>query len=1026
MHKIKVILSKKRAAPFKALIFLSAILSFIFIFQPASSADINADNKVISSEIYKNLESLDSIRVYIKFKEPQARQGSREIESIKSNQYKEQTKALLGKNKINYEKGSEIYAEINSSDLEELKNNPSISLIEPEGQRRILLQDSVPLINATKVHNLTFNGLNLTGSGRSICVIDTGINSSHPAFTGKVIGGRDFCANNQDCSTQDGTPEDLHGHGTHVAGIAAASSAINGVAIGANLVILKACNSTGTCYDAALSSSINWCVDNAAAYNISVISMSLGSGLYSDYCIDPLADEIDNAVSNNIPMVIAAGNDGSATEISAPACVQNAIPIGSIRKNDATFDYNRNSLVQLLAPGVSINSSCLSSNSQTQYCVWDGTSMATPHAAGAIAILAEYLNLTGQSRTPAQIESILNSTGKRVYDSGSGLNYSRINVFSALVSLDNDAPNVTLLSPSNNSAFLAQNITFVCNATDLALKNMSFQLWNSSHSLISSQPYIRLANSSSRNLSSSTASSAFTVQNLSETGTYNWNCLYTDYNNSIGYSASNYSVSITSLEVSLFSPVNNLFTSQFSIFTCNASSSVNLQNSSLYVWNSSSSLVNVTNLSVSGTSSSSNFSFNFTYDSLYYWNCIYTNINNFMAFSSSNFSITYDTIPPVINVTAPLNSSWQNLGRFNASLNENGSCLYSLTQREFNYSLSTANNQAFNASNLTLTDNQTYFAEFFCNDTAGNLNMTKHFTFNTEMSAPNVSIISPSDGYSASGSTADISFGFNVSEGLNISSCSLILNGAVSQTNSSILNKSAYHNITGNIAAGSYTWGINCTDEAGNIGNSSLRSLTITAPPASSQSSSGGGGGGGGGGAPTASVLTPSAAQLSSGFRPELKKEDKVKITLFDEMSENHTLIIENIAEDFVNITIRSKPVNFLLGVSQSIKLNLTSSYYYNLLVRLDEIKNEPGKSKKAMLTIQIIREAIPDIKEGTRQIQQKNESKITAEPINEIIPGETPPERKSSSIYIYWILLVIALSGLIIHWIDLRRNSGK
>src|SRR3989338_7981526 len=362
------------------------------------------DKEKISLNVQERVLNEENVRVFINFNESNFEEVKNEIVNS------------IGDDKVKFEFQDSISAIVDNADLEELKTINEIESIEEVRVRKVFLQESVPLINATPTYLLQVNGINLTGKGQTICIIDSGVNYSHPDIgecwgnnsansNCKIWGGRDYCADDDTCTTEDDDPLDVLGHGTHVTGIVAANGSINGVAPESRIIIQKVCNSTGSCFDDAIKKGIDWCVNNASLYNISVISMSLGGGLYSNYCnSDPLAANINNAFANNIPVVIASGNEGSTTQISAPACVENATAIGAIRKNDVTIDYNRNSLVLLLTPGVSINSTYLTSLSSTGYVSLSGTSMATPHLSGAIALIKQFLNMTGQSKTPEQIE----------------------------------------------------------------------------------------------------------------------------------------------------------------------------------------------------------------------------------------------------------------------------------------------------------------------------------------------------------------------------------------------------------------------------------------------------------------------------------------------------------------------------------------------------------------------------------------------------------------------------------------------
>ena len=124
---------------------------------------------------------------------------------------------------------------------------------------------------------------------------------------------------------------------------------------------------------------------------------------YSNYCNDdPIAASINSAAAKNITVVIASGNDGNSAKISTPACIENATAIGASDKNDNIASYsNRNSLVRLLAPGglstnsaTQINSTCISGG----YCGNQGTSMSTPHAAGTVALINQFLRINNKTR----------------------------------------------------------------------------------------------------------------------------------------------------------------------------------------------------------------------------------------------------------------------------------------------------------------------------------------------------------------------------------------------------------------------------------------------------------------------------------------------------------------------------------------------------------------------------------------------------------------------------------------------------
>ncbi|MBI2129306.1 S8 family serine peptidase, partial [Candidatus Woesearchaeota archaeon] len=318
---------------------------------------------------------------------------------------------------------------------------------------QIDLLTSAPQINATKLWGLTYNGTNITGLGQTVCILDTGIQYTHPAlgnctnttFLGgnctKVLGGYDYVNTDWD-------PYDDNGHGTHVAGIVASmNDTYKGIANNASLIAIKVLNSAGTGSTANIIAGIDWCVNNASRYNITVISMSLGTSvLYTGYCDDSYAStaaSINSAIAANISVFAATGNNGNTTAIVSPACIQNTTAVGAVNSNDAIF-YNRNNITDVLAPGVSI----ISTYTTSGYATFSGTSMSTPHAAGAAALLRQYRKLeTGASLTSLQVENAL-KTGKNITDSsGSNLNFTRIDLWPALASLDANAPIITFVGP---------------------------------------------------------------------------------------------------------------------------------------------------------------------------------------------------------------------------------------------------------------------------------------------------------------------------------------------------------------------------------------------------------------------------------------------------------------------------------------------------------------------------------------------------------------------------------------------------
>jgi len=859
---------KKRGMFFIIIIFLILIVGIFFIGFVSSQ-----EKEKISEEVYKNLEKSNEIRVIITLKEPSTEKGfliktqkTNEEIALEKQEIKEEIINNVGEENVKHAFDKEISVEISKDELDELNKNPNVESVKSPKKIYAFLQQSVPYINASLVWPIQISNVNITGIDETVCIIDTGINFLHPDLLGK----NKTCVIN--CITEDCVKNcsigDDNGHGTHVAGIVAASGGINGVGININLIGVKVLDSDGEGNDDDLNAGINWCIANKNAYNISVISMSLGDcSNHSTYCNDfSSASFINNATAYNISVIVAAGNGpggscgNTITNINgpaAPACVENATAVGAVNDADSSISYQRGALFELLAPGVSINSTvptgscelCASSG----YKVASGTSMSTPHVAGAFALIRQFFRLqNNRVPTPAEIKTTLNNTGKRIFDSsGTGLNFSRIDVYSALISLDNQAPNISLISPQNNTSNSSTTQTFKCNASDaVGLKNITLKIWDSLGNI-----YYNYTNLTSGMFSE------ITFNTTLNDGNYKWNCLAYDYNNNFAYASSNFSLYNGNISVSLNSPLNNYFTNQNQTnFACLSQTTniFKLTNVTFMLWNSSS-LVNSSNLSISGTSNLTTFQYNFTLERNYTWNCLAYNNASQSAFASSNYSITYD--------------------------------------------------------------------------------ITK----------PNINLISPANSAAYSSDSQQITFQYNVSD-IAIANCSLLINNSVSSTNTSITNFSAVQTFTQTFTPYSYSWQINCTDAAGNQENSSSRSFTITAPQIITISSSSGGGT-----TPSYDTYIPTSKQALQGYTKELEKDDIIKFNISKNgKEEEHTLTIKTISSNSVNLAIQSSLIEATLSIGEEKKFNLTSSEFYDVVIKLNSINNQ-----KANLTLKVISEQI-------------------------------------------------------------------
>ncbi|CAI8039334.1 Subtilisin [Geodia barretti] len=244
------------------------------------------------------------------------------------------------------------------------------------------LQDSVPYIGADVPQELGYGG-----DGIRVAVVDTGVDPTHPDLK---VRGRSFVG-------QAEVPFDSNGHGTQVAGIIAANGGMQGIAPGSVIYSYKVSHDG----DAVSSDLIVKAVRQAIADDVDVINISLGVNR-TNRQID---EAVNEATREGIVVVVAAGNDGpGAGTIGSPGINPNAITVGATHNNitsrgPASPFYIKPDIV---APGVFINSTSLGGG----YNYTSGTSFATPHVSGAVALLLEKNPTLG----PSEIKSIIVTT----------------------------------------------------------------------------------------------------------------------------------------------------------------------------------------------------------------------------------------------------------------------------------------------------------------------------------------------------------------------------------------------------------------------------------------------------------------------------------------------------------------------------------------------------------------------------------------------------------------------------------------
>ena len=395
-------------------------------------------------------------------------------------------------------------ARVTPAALERIVNSPDVLLVEKDAILQAHLAQGIPLMNAT-IPRSSYNG-----SGLSIAICDTGIDSSHPALGGgavfpnsKVIGGYDTGDNDADPRPNG------QNHGTCCAGIAAGYTGtvgdyIGGVAPGAKLYSIKiSAGATGSASTSAMIAGWEWAVthkNDDPGNPILVISTSFGGGSYSASCDSAspgMTTAAANAVAAGITLFASSGNDGFCGSMAWPACISYVNSVGAVfdaaignlgfctttascatkvaypgcgtgsagyvswnsTVSDMVTSYsNSASFLTLLAPSHNAYTTDLGGAYNTTF---GGTSAASPYAAGAAAVLQHAAKAkTGSFLTPAQVRSYLVSYGDSVTDSKIAITKPRVNLGRAVDAVQVSTYAITTAAGANGSISAGQTVNY--------------------------------------------------------------------------------------------------------------------------------------------------------------------------------------------------------------------------------------------------------------------------------------------------------------------------------------------------------------------------------------------------------------------------------------------------------------------------------------------------------------------------------------------------------------------------------------
>ncbi|MCA2216207.1 S8 family serine peptidase [Jidongwangia harbinensis] len=267
----------------------------------------------------------------------------------------------------------------------------------------------------------------LDGRGVTVAVLDTGVDQTHPDLVGRVTEARNF--------SESADAVDRHGHGTHVASTVAGTGAASagrrkGVAPGAGLLVGKVLDDSGSGYESSIVEGMQWAADAGAR----VVNLSLGGDATDG--TDPMSAALnDISARTGTLFVVAAGNaGGAASTVGSPGTADAALTVGAVDRAERIAGFSSRGprlgdlglKPEITAPGVGIVAARAAGTAMgdpvdARYTAANGTSMATPHVAGAAAVLAQqHPDWTAAQLKNALVSTVRTAPGTDVYAQGAG------------------------------------------------------------------------------------------------------------------------------------------------------------------------------------------------------------------------------------------------------------------------------------------------------------------------------------------------------------------------------------------------------------------------------------------------------------------------------------------------------------------------------------------------------------------------------------------------------------------------------
>jgi subtilisin family serine protease len=445
---------------------LRLISAMLWVLLPACSQESASPRPVVQPELWEAFADRDQVEVMVSFEDPapsrllEDPEGHRQAISALS-------EALLSAGGFGFTPTRRfahlpaMAGSLSSQALARLARLAEVSFIQTDSPGHGALTVAVPAIGG----DVAKRDYHVTGKGVRVAVLDTGINTTHPDLSSSLVSTQ-HCFTRGACppnNTAEGTSaEDDHGHGSHVAGIITSDGKVAGVGFApdAEIVAIKVNDRDDSGFASDWAAGMDWLFTNLATLKVKVVNASVGTAqLYGstsecDRGEPALSRAVSNLVSAGVTVFASAGNAGSTTKVSAPACNTGAIAVGATYKSNqgrqptkgtysgqwgrsfadcadeaTVFDQvacfsNSGPRVDIMAPGAVVVSDVLQGKTST----FRGTSQASPAAAGVAALMLE----CNPRLTPAEIKDILIRTSSTVTDKKNNATFPSIRAAAAV------------------------------------------------------------------------------------------------------------------------------------------------------------------------------------------------------------------------------------------------------------------------------------------------------------------------------------------------------------------------------------------------------------------------------------------------------------------------------------------------------------------------------------------------------------------------------------------------------------------